>query len=277
MRKILTTVSITLVVGVVGFYALFHNGIVSNAFRTCDKNISSSFPDVNTIGLDKLNISGSSRVGFYHLQWALRHVQGPIYLIDLTDGKIKYYRSWESSIFKENRENPGLVYRLRRFLVSGSTKMIPDYYENEIDVAQRFGLNYQVFYIPRRHIPSQETVDNVVAFSQTMPKDAWLHMHCDAGRGRTTMLMIMFDIIRNGHDVSAEEIVERQYRLGGVDLFDTKIWVNGHYTQEQLQARKDFILTFYKYVNDPEGYGHQSWSTWCDKHQINLFSKFQIG
>ncbi len=277
MRKILISLSVIVVACAVGFYALFHNGMVSNAFRSCEKNITSSYPQVNTKGLDELNVSGSSRVALYHLKWSLRHVQGPIYLIDLTDGKIKYYRTLESSLFKERRLNPEFVYTLRRILIGGSSDILPQYLEKESDVAPRFGLIYQAFYIPRRHIPSQEMVDKIVAFAQILPKDAWLHAHCDAGRGRTTMFMIMMDIIKNGHQVSVEEIVERQYRLGGVDMFDTKVWVNGHYTQEQLQARKDFIISFHKYVTDPKGYGQQTWSAWCDKNDVHHFSRFQIG
>lgn len=277
MRKFLTILSCVTVVSLGSFYALFHNGIIMDGFRSGDKSLSTLPKDINATGLDELNFSGSSRVAFYHLKWALRNKSGPVYLIDLTDGKIKYYNTWESSLFKDNKRKPGVIYSLRRFLIGGSPSLVPEYVETEADVATRFGLKYQVFYIPRRHIPSQETVDKIVEFSQTMPADAWLHMHCDAGRGRTTMLMIMFDIIQNAHKVPVEDIVNRQHRLGGVDLFDTKVWVNGHYTQEQLQARVDFITSFYRYVKDSQGYGKQKWSKWCDENQVNSFARFQIG
>lgn len=86
-----------------------------------------------------------------------------------------------------------------------------------------------------------------------IPKDAWLHFHCRGGRDRTTITMTIIDILQNGKNVSLENIVKRQNLLGGINLFDVKLWVRGTYSEDKLVKRKTFIESVYSYVNDPGG------------------------
>ncbi|WP_337665438.1 protein tyrosine phosphatase, partial [Mitsuokella jalaludinii] len=37
--------------------------------------------------------------------------------------------------------------------------------------------------------PSAENIDDFIRFARKLPKDAWLHFHCQAGKGRTTAYM----------------------------------------------------------------------------------------
>ncbi len=68
--------------------------------------------------------------------------------------------------------------------------------------------------------------------------------------------------------VPLQDIVERQYRMGGVNLFDLTIWPKSPYTVETLTNRKMMIVNFYNYVNASDGYGYSSWSEWTKRHNI---------
>ena len=52
------------------------------------------------------------------------------------------------------------------------------------------------------------------------PENTWFHFHCKAGVGRTTTFMIMYDIIKNGNEVSLHDIIGRQLLLSGISPKD---------------------------------------------------------
>jgi hypothetical protein len=55
--------------------------------------------------------------------------------------------------------------------------------------------------------------------SARLPENAWAHFHCEAGLGRTTTFMVLYDMLRNANRVSLEDIVQRQKILShGYDV-----------------------------------------------------------
>ena len=88
----------------------------------------------------------------------------------------------------------------------------------ERQAAASFGLGYARFASTDHIWPEPEEVDAFLAWQKTLPKDAWLHFHCQAGKGRTTAYMIMRDIWLNGQKDSLETICARQHALGGQDV-----------------------------------------------------------
>jgi hypothetical protein len=251
-----------------GSVSLFHQALFTKNFRSSSQFLKTAAEDINQTGLDTLRISGSKRIAFPHLKWLIKDVKGPFYIVDLTGDRIKYYKGLTAYLFKPEQQNPDLISLLRRYLIAGSRVIDPADIKTEAEMAQRFGLYYQGFSIRRQGIPRKDVVDKLVEFFMQLPKDAWLHLHCDAGKGRTTTVMAMIDILKNGRDIPLEDIIKRQHVMGGVDLFDTALWANGTYTVERLQTRKNFIISFYDYVNDPKGYGVQKWSEWCYGKEI---------
>ncbi|MBP2652406.1 MAG: hypothetical protein H6Q74_3231 [Firmicutes bacterium] len=108
--------------------------------------------------------------------------------------------------------------------------------------------------------PNDESVDQFIQFYKSMPKNTWLHFHCQAGEGRTTTFMVMYDILRNAKQVSFDDIVKRQYLLGGADLLQVKD--NGSWKVEYVKKRIEFLKSFYAYVQQNPETLPVTWSKW---------------
>lgn len=132
-------------------------------------------------------------------------------------------------------------------------------------VVQKLGVKYVRFAITDHRKPSDEIVDQLVEFMNTISENTWLYVHCRGGSGRTSTFMIMYDMVRNGKKVSKEDILARQIALGGKDLFKEKRGEQDNYRQTNSIARHQFIDRFYKYVRANDGLGVQPWSSWVKK------------
>lgn len=106
--------------------------------------------------------------------------------------------------------------------------------------------NYRRFYIPDHVRPGDEDVDRFVRFIVSLPKGSWLHFHCAAGDGRTTTFMCMRDMMANSNEVSFDDIIERQYQLGGIDL--SSIPSPSHWKAPYAKERFEFLRQFYLYT-----------------------------
>lgn len=111
---------------------------------------------------------------------------------------------------------------------------------------------------------TDEQVDEFVKFyKKELPKDAWLHFHCFAGEGRTTQLMVMYDILRNGKNVSLEDIVKRQYLIGGNDAMKvTASKEKDAYKVPLYKEKAQMLKDFYQYVTTSPDDLPVSFSKW---------------
>jgi hypothetical protein len=110
--------------------------------------------------------------------------------------------------------------------------------------------------------PRDEEVDRFVHFDNTLPKGVWLHFHCRGGDGRTTTFLAMHDIIHNAPTVKVDDILIRQYWLGGVDLYSSPHDTTSYQFPFAVE-RENFIRDFYKYVSQVKPGGFKlSWSAW---------------
>ena len=90
---------------------------------------------------------------------------------------------------------------------------------NEATLARNQGVAYaRIPMTDRAPYPSDASVDRFVDHLMTLDKNTWVHFHCLHGHGRTTLYMVMYDMLRNAHRVSADDIIQRQFLIGGVDL-----------------------------------------------------------
>src|SRR6266404_7952880 len=62
--------------------------------------------------------------------------------------------------------------------------------------------------------PLDNEVDGFILAVRALPENGWAHFHCEAGRGRTTTFMVLYDMLRNAARVPMEDIVRRQQLLG---------------------------------------------------------------
>lgn len=116
--------------------------------------------------------------------------------------------------------------------------------------------------------PNAENIDRFIRFYKTLPKNAWLHFHCQAGEGRTTAYMIMYDMMRNGKNVSFDDIIKRQILIGGQDILKTKATkAKDAWKNELYEEKVKFIAKFYEYVTQTPDDLPITWSEWLDKHK----------
>lgn len=117
----------------------------------------------------------------------------------------------------------------------------------EAELAKKFGLSYKRIPTTDHERPSEASVDMFLKFVTTLPKDAWLHFHCSGGKGRSTTFLAMYDMLRNAQHVSFDDILLRQYLLGGVDLAirDEESW-----KAPLRKERLEFLQEFYRYCKE---------------------------
>jgi hypothetical protein len=228
-------------------------------------------------GLDALNISGSRRPTQKGLLKQLGGINMPVYSFDLQEEGHYFINGSPEQWYGYKRIDQVGVdgdkvrprHYIRRLIHTGKLSHDASDVQNEKQMTEEIGFHYVGICQTRHRIPIAEQVDQFIDTLDNIPQPAWIHFHCNAGRSRTTIAMIMFDMMRNGKDVSLNDIVYRHHFLGSEDLFDTNVWNRGStYTKERLESRKAFVENFYRYVNDPEGYGVTKWSDWAAKHKV---------
>ena len=108
--------------------------------------------------------------------------------------------------------------------------------------------------------PAAPVVDEFLALVAALPENAWLHFHCQAGRGRTTTFLAMYDILRNP-GVPLEDIARRQALLGGSDLLAEAAGDSWYACQHRHRAA--MLRLFYRYATEQRGAAAPlAWSEW---------------
>lgn len=225
-------------------------------------------------GLDTLRISGSAQCtadGFASLYATLSAAAkgAPVYIVDLRQESHCFVDglpvSWHE---KGNLANEGrtpaevaadeaeCIAELRgaetTFVPKGGSDkkrfgaitVTPESVRTEKETVEALGFRYQRFYVTDRTRPDTETIEAFLDFVEGLPEGAWLHFHCHAGHGRTTTFMAMYDMIKNPH-IPAEEIIERQYLIGGADLTAMK---KDEWKNERIIQRLETLQLFSAYI-----------------------------
>ena len=112
--------------------------------------------------------------------------------------------------------------------------------------------------------PNDDTVDAFLELIKNNP-NAWLHVHCHVGKGRTTIFMALYDMFYNAKQLDFKEILARNKQIGGEDFekylkkpaSDQRKW-------NLADARLDFLKRFYLYCreSDPQSI---TWQTWVQQ------------
>jgi hypothetical protein len=109
--------------------------------------------------------------------------------------------------------------------------------------------------------PLDEEVDRFILAIRTLPENGWAHFHCEAGRGRTTTFMVLYDMLRNATQVSLDDIVRRQ-QLIGYDYEVLRPADMGSWKAPYTDDRIAFVRAFYDYAYANPGGRPQLWSEW---------------
>ena len=255
-------------------------------------------------GLDNLNISGSAEMSLNEFKVTVdtlkKIAKGPIYDMDLRqeshgyfDGQaVSWYglRDWGNvdkkddvkAILKDERDRLHAAEKSKDGVVVAEAKAAKyDKYaadpktikvtkaQTEEEIAKSLGINYYRI-TARDHIwPQPQYIDQFISFYKALPKNAWLHFHCEAGAGRTTAYMAMVDIMNNP-DLELKEILQRQYMIGGNYVaYTIKKPKASDYKADFYNDKARMVKWFYKYVqaNKADNFA-TPWSKWIAKHDV---------
>lgn len=240
------------------------------------------------LGMDKLNLSGSSF--FSQLEFVKMLTKLPedrLVVLDLRlephgylDGMgVSWYSAYKRANWgKSSAELDGIEKELLNSTLNasievarlGSDKSILSKDElsvthalTEKELTALFGVKYFHIHVADYTNPTDENVEQFLDFYKKLPKDAWLHLHCEAGEGRTTVFMAMVDMLHNAEQVSYDDIMSRQWLIGGQDI--RVATSSDPLKRDGYAARAAFTKHFYDYVK--QSHLSISWTEWAREHQ----------
>lgn len=132
---------------------------------------------------------------------------------------------------------------------------------NEEYFVLKHGINYKRLYVADHMRPLDSEVDEFLKIIRSNPQNTWYHIHCRAGKGRTTTFLSMYDMLKNADKVSFDSIIERQatifpfYDLAAINHGTPEM--NVYYVQ-----RYEFLKEFYLFSRDALAGYHGTWSKW---------------
>lgn len=248
-------------------------------------------------GLREMKMSGSSELTYKTMARLKTELQklhnGPIVIMDLreeTHGFVNgvpmswyglrdwgnYGKSYEEVIKDENARIHGL--KGKKIVASTLSKeklpenpqtIIVDEAITEKELCERMGLGYFRITATDHIFPTPENVDKFINFYKKMPKNTWLHYHCQAGAGRTTAYMVMQDMMENP-DVPMFDILLRQNMIGGnFTAYTSKGNKKGEWKADYYNHKAKYIKLFYKYCQKEAKNNFKTpWSKWLEKNDV---------
>jgi len=230
-------------------------------FRTTQDPIVST-ERVDLTGLRDLHMAGGPMLPLHDLKKRLATAKTNIIIVNGTIGKHGYVNGTPTTDLGYLSKNPGWRYFLWRLFSTGTIKAHPELVISEAEEAKKHGFEYKSFLIGSKFNSAEKTIDEFVTFIDSLPENTSVYFHCHHGKGRTSLMLVMADIIKNAPNVALTDIIKRQYLLGSVDLFDTIPWSKGTYSTATLEKRKTFVQTFYAFICQRKTGGIQLWSEW---------------
>jgi protein-tyrosine phosphatase len=260
-------------------------------FRTTDdplKGIKSEM--LATTGLSDLRASGSGEFTPEGLKLLLARTRGPVTVFDLrqethifvNELPVSWYasRDWanvgrsQSAIVAGEAEHveslkPGseIAVRPGHAVKHGSANSVTpeqvtvEQASTEQNIVEGVGEYYVRITVTDHTRPFDDEVDRFILAVRALPDSAWAHFHCEAGLGRTTTFMVLYDMLRNANRVSLEDIVGRQRILSnGYDVLLPD--EPGNWKAPYAADRAEFVRAFYNYARANPNGRPELWTEW---------------
>ena len=261
MRKTLIILSAFILTLTTVVAVVMTDGYRVYRFRTTQDHLPEKIV-VNTTGLRELNLSGSNKIVFRDLYRKLENQNQTKYFVNVSESQVPYIGDFAADFFGYGLDSPDFKHYMRRLIITGKLKIDNSRLVKDSDVAKRYGFTYIFLPQEKQGFSRPACVDQFVATIESLPTNAWIHVFSESGRGRTSLAMVMIDIMRNCTYVPLDDIIKRQHLLGSEDLFDTTVWRQGTYKAEQLEQRKNFIKQFYAYMRERSQGKKVLWQEW---------------
>jgi hypothetical protein len=260
-------------------------------FRTTDDPLGADKGEtLPTTDLNDLRASGSGEFTPEGLKLVLARTRGPVTVFDLRQEThifvnqlpISWYasRDWanvdrsqsaveadEASRVESLKPGSEIAIRPGEPVKKGNAnsatpqRVTVESASTERDVVESASANYVRVTVTDHTRPLDDEVDRFILAVRALPENAWAHFHCEAGLGRTTTFMVLYDMLRNATRVSLEDIVRRQRILSsGYDVLQPA--EPGNWKAPYMADRAAFVRAFYNYARaNPNGLP-QLWSEW---------------
>ena len=260
-------------------------------FRTTDDQLKPSKGETPaTTGLSDLRASGSGEFTPEGLKLVLARTRGPVTVFDLrqethifvNDLPVSWYasRDW-ANVGRSQTEieadeaarvqslnqgseidvRPGELVKKSNAASATPERVRVKSAINEREIVGAAGASYVRLTVTDHARPLDAEVDRFLLAVRALPQDAWAHFHCEAGRGRTTTFMVLYDMLRNASRVSLAEIVRRQ-KILGYDYDVLQASKPGDWRVPYTEDRIAFVRAFYDYARANPNGRPQLWSEW---------------
>ena len=260
-------------------------------FRSTDDRLKANNSEISaTAGLTELHASGSGEFTADNLNLLLARMRGPVTIFDLRQETHIFVNGLPVSWFatrdwanvdrsqtaieadeaarvqllapgSEIAVRPGEPVKKGNADSAAPQRVIVKEANIERDLVSSAGANYMRVAVTDHTRPLDDQVDRFILAVRELPENAWAHFHCEAGLGRTTTFMVLYDMLRNAARVSLDDIVQRQKLLSyGYDVLrpsEPGSW-KAPYTIDRIA----FVRAFYNYARvNPNG-RPRLWSEW---------------
>jgi Inositol hexakisphosphate len=260
-------------------------------FRTTDDPLKANNGKTpSTTGLIELHASGSGEFTADNLRLLLARMHGPVTIFDLRQEThifvnglpVSWYaeRDWanvgrsqteieeaEAAWVQSLGLGSEIAIRPGHPVKKGDTdsvvpkQVIVKEASIERDLVSSAGTSYVRVAVTDHTRPLDDAVDRFILAVRALPENAWAHFHCEAGLGRTTTFMVLYDILRNATRVSLDDIVRRQKLLGY--NYDVLLPAGpGNWKAPYMEDRIAFVRGFYNYARANPNGRPQLWSEW---------------
>lgn len=136
--------------------------------------------------------------------------------------------------------------------------------ETEESVVRSRGYEYVRLTVLNHLRPSDTETDLFLEAVKALPEKNWVHFHDHEGKGRSTIFMILYDMLQNARTDSFEAIVKRNIELSQDENVLT-IPAPGDEMFTYQKELSDFIHEFYNYAKaHPKAEG-MLWTEWMRK------------
>jgi len=224
--------------------------------------------------LEQFNLKASASAQFNEDELKNIILKNPDKKITVVDLRIEYHGFWDNkaiafkNISQINNSLTGFDYNhdqekkiLLENIYNHDKSLFPNFLSSELnsfnkqqqilteqEICQKNNCHYQRFGIEDHHFPNTKQFQQIIEFLQKIESspNSKIHVHCAAGRGRTAIFLVIYDILKNYQNSTIDEIFIRHAQLGGANLINIQ---NEYEWSNEEKKHISILYNFYYQLN----------------------------